>query len=91
MPRLASNCHGMPRIAHLQLVAADVVDDEDVERHGEADEDHGPAGDPGHQVTTVTGAHWGLDLQYKCTENRFTVQVTGPRVSDEGDEAVLTS
>ena len=25
----------MPRIAHLQLVAADVVDDEDVERHGE--------------------------------------------------------
>ena len=35
MPRLASNCHGMPRIAHLQLVAADIVDDEDVERHGE--------------------------------------------------------
>ena len=44
MPRLASNCHGMPRIAHLQLVAADVVDDEDVERHGE-EYDAGDAND----------------------------------------------
>ena len=33
---LASNCHGWnATLSHLQLVAADVVDDEDVERHGE--------------------------------------------------------
>ena len=51
-------------------------EDPDIERHGEADEDHGPAGNTGHQVTAVTCAHRGLVLQYNCTENQFTVQVT---------------
>ena len=49
-------------------------EDPDIERHGEADEDHGPARDPGHQVTRVT-AHRGRGFRCLLRLLRLAVGV----------------